>query len=456
MKCFPAYLSVLSPPHMLKTILPSLLFLICLNAQAQNFSYTHYSIREGLAGSNVYAVTQDKEGFMWFATETGVSRFDGVRFKNFTIEDGLPDNEILNFFSDSKGRLWMMPFRKTICYYYKGKLYTQKNDSILRRLQITGNIIAMAEDKEGNLVLLESYGFHLIKGTITKSISTKEQPFFFSAMAINDSGVVNVIGNRGSFYIAGENLVSQDKIIGPHEIGQIFMGRSFFVEEKNNYISLTFYESGKAHSIGFSPAHLNFSILSGGFFSDNTYDGTFIYNSNDSSFKEHHLPGKTIANVFKDNENNLWFCTQREGVYKLNSPFISNRIFNNNNGKILCVHSLVKYKNRLWVGTEEACLFTLMPVTNKIKIETYTASLMGQSRNQTKVLLETKNGDLLIGMQRTLISTTSGKLVPDGAVKDLTPAFDNYILVSTSSGVWLVDASALNEAKLEIPDAIWR
>src|SRR4030095_4891003 len=179
MKCFPAYLSVLSPPHMLKTILPSLLFLICLNAQAQNFSYTHYSIREGLAGSNVYAVTQDKEGFMWFATETGVSRFDCVHFKNFTIEDGFPDNEILNFFSDSKGRLWMMPFRKTICYYYKGKLYTQKNDSILKHLRITGNIFAMAEDKEGTIALMEAYRVHLIKETAIKEISAEYPKSFF-------------------------------------------------------------------------------------------------------------------------------------------------------------------------------------------------------------------------------------------------------------------------------------
>jgi ligand-binding sensor domain-containing protein len=457
MKYFPAYLSVPSLPNMLKTILLFSLFLICLNTPAQNFSYTHYSIREGLAGSNVYAAIQDKEGFMWFATETGVSRFDGVHFKNFTIEDGLPDNEILGFFNDSKGRLWMMPFRATICYYYNGKLHTQKNDSILRRLQVTGNINAMAEDKEGNLALIESYGIHLIKDKITKriGINIKEPYFAFAAMATNDSGIIDVFANKGFFAITGETLVSLNKTIGRYSIGQIFMGRSFFVEEKNNNINLTFYESGKSHSFGISPVHLNFSILPEGFFSDNTHDGTFIYNSNDFSFSEHHLPGKTIANVFKDNENNLWFCTQREGVYKLNSPFISNRIFNNNSGKILGVHSLIKHKNRLWVGTEEAGLFTLMPVTNKIKTEPYTASLMGQPRNQTRVLLETKNSHLLIGMQKGIISTSSIKMSLEGSIKDITPAFADYVLVSTSSGVWLVDGTTLNKGAINIWEAIW-
>ena len=58
----------------------------------------------------MYDATQDKEGFMWFATENGLSRFDGKNFKTFTTKDGLPDNEILKLFLDSKGRLWIMPF----------------------------------------------------------------------------------------------------------------------------------------------------------------------------------------------------------------------------------------------------------------------------------------------------------------------------------------------------------
>src|SRR6187401_2080484 len=187
MKYFPAYLSALSPPHMLKTCLPSLLFLICLNTWAQNFSYTHYGTKEGLAGSNVYAAIQDKQGFMWFATETGLSRFDGVHFKNFTIEDGLPDNEILKFFCDSKGRLWMMPFRKTICYYCKGNLYTQKNDPLLRSLRITDNIFGMAADKYGDLALIETFAIHLIKDTSVTTIRLPAPQLFVSEVSTNDS-----------------------------------------------------------------------------------------------------------------------------------------------------------------------------------------------------------------------------------------------------------------------------
>ncbi len=69
---------------------------------AQEYSYARYDVKDGLVGSVVYHGLEDKDGFLWFATETGVSRFDGTHFKNFTTQDGLPDNEILRLFVDSK------------------------------------------------------------------------------------------------------------------------------------------------------------------------------------------------------------------------------------------------------------------------------------------------------------------------------------------------------------------
>jgi len=58
----------------------------------QEYGYTHYESKDGLPGSTVYCMVQDKDGFMWFGTESGLCRFDGTHFKNFTREDGLPDN----------------------------------------------------------------------------------------------------------------------------------------------------------------------------------------------------------------------------------------------------------------------------------------------------------------------------------------------------------------------------
>src|SRR5580693_4885110 len=117
-----------------------LLFFFSSSCFSQEYSYTHYDVTEGLAASTVYCITQDHDGFIWMGTEMGVSRFDGVHFRNFTVKDGLPDLEILQIFGDSRGRVWMAPFRKAICYYYKGKIYNQQNDSLLGKIGLKENI----------------------------------------------------------------------------------------------------------------------------------------------------------------------------------------------------------------------------------------------------------------------------------------------------------------------------
>src|SRR5262245_35316726 len=115
-------------------------------------SYTHYGLENGLAGSVVYCITQDHNGYMWFGTETGVSRFDGTQFKNFGTSEGLPDNEILEMFEDSKGRIWMAPFKKTVCYYYKGKIFHAENDTLLKKIKLKSHALQFAENKSGDIL----------------------------------------------------------------------------------------------------------------------------------------------------------------------------------------------------------------------------------------------------------------------------------------------------------------
>ena len=62
--------------------------LICLvmsrSANAQGLVIRNYNVKDGLANATVYSAVQDQEGFIWFATPTGVSKFDGKRFRNYT------------------------------------------------------------------------------------------------------------------------------------------------------------------------------------------------------------------------------------------------------------------------------------------------------------------------------------------------------------------------------------
>ena len=55
-----------------------------LSAQASdNVSFGHLSVEDGLPHTNVYDMVQDHLGFLWFATEGGVAKYDGYGFTVF-------------------------------------------------------------------------------------------------------------------------------------------------------------------------------------------------------------------------------------------------------------------------------------------------------------------------------------------------------------------------------------
>ena len=62
---------------------------------------TQYDVYEGLAGNKVTQISQDDQGFMWFGTHSGLSRFDSQNFVNFKQDtlaaNALPANEISFF-----------------------------------------------------------------------------------------------------------------------------------------------------------------------------------------------------------------------------------------------------------------------------------------------------------------------------------------------------------------------
>ncbi len=68
--------------------------------------FINLTTRDGLPSNIVYEVIKDQQGYVWFATELGISRYNGEKFVNYSKKDGLPDNDILGLFEDSKGRIW--------------------------------------------------------------------------------------------------------------------------------------------------------------------------------------------------------------------------------------------------------------------------------------------------------------------------------------------------------------
>jgi PAS domain S-box-containing protein len=62
-----------------------------------------YSSADGLANDAVNRIVSDSRGFLWICTVEGLSRFDGSRFKNYTLEQGLPHRNITGFIETKDG-----------------------------------------------------------------------------------------------------------------------------------------------------------------------------------------------------------------------------------------------------------------------------------------------------------------------------------------------------------------
>ena len=73
--------------------------------------FDHLTVADGLAQSSVMDVVQDEQGFIWFATENGLDRFDGIRFRNYRLERGQEGTLANNFIRDLElapdGSLWV-------------------------------------------------------------------------------------------------------------------------------------------------------------------------------------------------------------------------------------------------------------------------------------------------------------------------------------------------------------
>jgi ligand-binding sensor domain-containing protein/signal transduction histidine kinase len=107
----------------IRFILLILFFMVCwycVPAQPNNYRFHRFGVDEGLSQSSVLDILQDRSGFMWFATEGGLNRFDGYHFKAFTVsshaKSGLTSQFICALAEDKEGNIWLATLDKGLLY----------------------------------------------------------------------------------------------------------------------------------------------------------------------------------------------------------------------------------------------------------------------------------------------------------------------------------------------------
>lgn len=341
-----------------------------INAQEKVFRY--YTIKEGLPSNSIYRCLQDSRGFLWIATENGVSRFDGIHFKNYSTGDGLPDVDVYDILIDSVQTIWVLPFGKSPAYY---------------------NILT---DRFEN-------------ASTQPELNKIEYKSFFRANALRNGGMA--FGNAlGDFFIYRDGKTSVFKNIGkgvPHKI---------IDTEKNKWVlfyrdSIRYFENGeKTGAVVFStgnnvseiindlvyvadsnkitqynistkeihsvPLTFNIRVLNytGRDLAVISKNGNaYILDVKTLQVKDNILSNTTVNYVYHDNNNNTWICTKEEGLVKIAAkkiftsfPYISTQqqnfnciatngntlLVGNNAGEIFYTHNFSKW-NKISLSPEK-------------------------------------------------------------------------------------------------------
>lgn len=89
--------------------------------------YTNYTTKDGLPSNHVYTILQDVNGFMWFLTDKGISKYNGDVFKTFTTKEGLSNNDVWDGFTTPDGKFWYLSKSISLGYIKKDSVISFSN-----------------------------------------------------------------------------------------------------------------------------------------------------------------------------------------------------------------------------------------------------------------------------------------------------------------------------------------
>lgn len=114
--------------------------------------YIHdvFKAEEGLPENSVQSVLHARDGYLWFGTQEGLARFDGVHFTVFDKKNtpAMKINDIWTLYEDRSGTLWVGTDGCGLLKYDKGQFV-----SVTAAVGLTDNSIvwALLQDRKGAL-----------------------------------------------------------------------------------------------------------------------------------------------------------------------------------------------------------------------------------------------------------------------------------------------------------------
>ncbi|MBL7816618.1 MAG: histidine kinase [Saprospiraceae bacterium] len=365
------------------------------HAQTLTLPYRRYDVEQGMASSDVFAMTKNREEVLWFATDNGLSRFDGLRFRNYFTENGLVDNMTVAIES-LNDTVFISCYRKGIQKFYKNHFDTMVYKTRMNYIQNNNNelIFAFASTLDSSLA-----SFQYQKGAYIKNTS----PLLFSPPRSNPTAYYKVKGrfiykNQTVLREIPKDLEAKNVVCVDEDTeGGVLIGSvgAYYILTRDNQTIKRVIPELKGTRI-FKIVKDKYSRV---WCKTNTGEAFVDMNGQIKDIKSLLDLDKTvkIRHIFYDEDtDNLWVLTNTNGAYCVYNPFILNyNISNLTNNTI----SILQFdtQNRLWIGTSGALVVHEKGVFEKVPFpfEANTISRMQFQDNAVYIQTSLKQSSLL-------------------------------------------------------------
>lgn len=338
---------------------------------AQKYSFSTYSIEQGLPQSQVTAISQDSQGYLWVATLGGMAKFNGREFTTYSVEDGLLNNRIKTF-SYIDNTLWVG--HDGGISYIKGSLVKKipfdgdkKSSNVSKIIKFQGKILICSTSRVGG-GLFELRNDKIVRIEINLSgeeardgIERIRGAYVYKdeLFLATKSGVLRTADLK-LFYTDKELPVIDFRFIDRNSEYMYFVTHKRGVYKRDIESGELIHLYGENLEYEFYGAHLDSK--------DNlwltTQKGAVVITDNNTVKlidDKKGLPVNTLGCFYEDTEGNIWIGSEGRGVFRY--PGEAFKYFDKSTvlSTDLVVTGFQKENGDLFLGTYEEGILKMTP-----------------------------------------------------------------------------------------------
>lgn len=371
-----------------KYLLP-VLILISLNGNAQKIRFERFNVESGMQNNIVFQTTQDAKGLIWFATMTGIDRFDGNKFIHYAVplkNGGYTSySQIPYILSDAEKQIWAASANAIYLYNLKKDVF-EIPEFVNGILEKNRAITSLSVGNQGkNLLVGINSGFYIYNHSERKIITPTNFNKYVRCVFQDNKGLVWVGTNKSlhRFVIDGgqaNELISsmpalvQLKEMPISHISQDNFGRFWIVstqgglyvyDEKSDKIEKVLLPKAAVRS--YTVKDIYFEKQTGNAYISMDGAGLIVidknlaivgsYQTNEDDLTS--LSNNAAYDIFSDRYNRLWITTYGGGVNAVipaTQPFVSfqHEINNNNSLSNNAAKAVTEdATGNIWFGTRK-------------------------------------------------------------------------------------------------------